>query len=130
MKIRPVLLWILGFTIAVVGSWCNEARAQIVQRSATVNIVTPPTKWEDGTAITDPISYNIYRGPCGGAKTLVASGASMKFDVANTTPGQCFTATTLVKGSESVPTGEAVFHGLPGAAGGITVTVTIQITSP
>lgn len=99
----------------------------------TVGILIIHTKkiWEDGKPITDPISYNVYSGVCGGAKTKALSLIStLTGQVPNVTPGMCFTATVVVGTSESAPTAEFVYHGSPGSADGVTVTIVITVVGP
>lgn len=95
--------------------------------TATVTIVGPPTKYEDGTPLT-VAGYKIYRGTCGGTKTVAGTGNQTSFSL-TATPGQCFTASAFdANGTESAQTAEAVYHGLPGAPGSITITIVITQT--
>lgn len=124
--------WFLSLVVGVVLAMAVglvEAQTPPSQ-TAGVTIVGPPTKWQSGAPITSPISYNIYRGSCGGAKTKVGSVAagSLTTQVSGSTPGQCFTASAVVDGSESLQTSEAVYNGTPQAPGGLTiVTITIAV---
>jgi hypothetical protein len=95
-------------------------------RSATVTL-TPPTTFEDGSSITGAITYNVYRGACGAAKTRVVTGATTtSIPVPNSVPGQCFTASAVVDGSESAQSAESRFRGRPGTPT-ITIIITVEV---
>jgi hypothetical protein len=95
-------------------------------RTANVTL-TPPTQFEDGTAITGAITYNVYRGVCGGAKTRVVTAATTAtIPVPNSVPGQCFTASAVVDGSESAQSAEGRFRGRPGSPV-LTVIISIEV---
>jgi hypothetical protein len=115
---RYLLLALLGATIA---------HAQTPPpRTATVSL-TPPTTFEDGSAITGAVTYNVYRGTCGGGKTRVVTAATTTaIPVPNSVPGQCFTASAVVDGSESAQSPESRYRGRPGSPV-ITVIVTVEV---
>lgn len=58
MQIRVGPLWVLGFAIAILCSWCNEARA--ATPSVTINW-TAPTVAADGTALTGAQAITGYQ---------------------------------------------------------------------
>lgn len=119
---RPLLL-ALAAAIAIP---CVAFAQTPPPRTASLTL-TPPQQFEDSTAITGAITYNIYRGVCGGAKTRVVTGATtVPVPVPNSVPGQCFTATAVVDGSESAQSAEAHFRGRPNAPT-ITVIITVEV---
>lgn len=97
--------------------------------------LTAPTQFEDGSALncTTPgvCTFNIYRGTCGGSKTLVVTGAVANTGIAvpNSLPGQCFAATAIASGSESAQSIDARYKGNPNSPV-ITVIVTVIIETP
>lgn len=58
MQIRVGSLWVFGFAIAILCSWCNEARA--ANPSVTINW-TAPTLATDGTALTGAQAITSYQ---------------------------------------------------------------------
>lgn len=91
-------------------------------RTITVTVTGPKT-FEDGSQIpaSSPITFNLYVGSCGGAKTKVVSSGPAISTVPNFTPGQCVAAAAFVSGVEG-PQLEAVYHGKPGTVTVIVVT--------
>lgn len=139
MKLRPVMLWILGFAIAVLGSWCNEARAQTTTMGATLKFGVPTTR-TDGSPIVGPLTYYaVYgaKGSAASAKTRFATPVKPDGSVVipGMAPGTCFQVITselqpVNVPIESAPTNEACLPFPPNGATNLTVTVSIQITSP
>jgi hypothetical protein len=91
---------------------------------------TAPTTNTDGSAITVPLTYNIYQG-LSGSLTKVQSGLSTVTVVitAGLTPGttQCFAVTAIAAGQESAqssPACAAIPFAVPGSPGQVTVVVT------
>lgn len=98
----------------------------------TANLtLTPPTKYEDGSALncaTESCTYNVYRGTCGAALTKVVSNATTtSIPVAGSVPGQCFRATAVASGAESDQSSEVRFKGKPGSPA-ITVVITVEVS--
>lgn len=100
-------------------------------RTARITL-TPPTAWEDGTAINCAVAgtcrYHVYRGGCNSpSKERVITGVSeVTFPVTNSVPGQCFTASVVVAGIESLQSPEVRYRGNPGAPA-ISVIVTVVV---
>lgn len=101
-------------------------------RTATLSL-SPPTKFEDGSALDCSVAgkcvYNIYRGTCGAALTKVVSNATnpASIPVAGSVPGQCFRATAVAEGAESDQSVEVRFKGKPNTPA-ITIVVTIEVS--
>jgi hypothetical protein len=100
-------------------------------RTATLSL-TPPTKFEDGSALDCSVAgkcvYNVYRGTCGAVLTKVVSNAAnpASIPVAGSVPGQCFRATAIAEGAESDQSIEVRFKGKPGAPS-LTIVITIEV---
>lgn len=117
-----------GLLFAVLALLSVSALGQTT-RTAKYEITTPTATWDDGSKITGTVTYKVLRGPCGGAKTLVAQGQG-PFVIPGTVVGQCFSAIGVVDGRyESLEGPEAVFRGRPGApTGAVTVEITVTVT--
>jgi hypothetical protein len=91
---------------------------------------TAPTQYTNGTAIAAPITYRVYRGNCGAAKTLLASPAAATY-VDSTAPNGSnlgYTVSAVVAGVESAQTTEMckVFPlPVPNPPTNLTVTVAV-----
>ena len=91
---------------------------------------TAPTQYTNGTAITAPITYRVYRGNCGAAKTLLASPSAATY-VDSTAPDGSnlgYAVTAVVAGVESAQTAEvckAFPLPVPNPPANLTVTVAV-----
>lgn len=130
---KSLLSWVVFGAVVLGVLLAKEANAQTSTSRVITIAYTPPTKWEDGSTLTDPISYRVYRGACGGSKSLVATpgAGTLSVQVPGTVAGQCFVVTAVARNIESDDSAEVRFPGKPGAPGTVTVTiVTTQVTSP
>lgn len=93
---------------------------------------TPPTKNTDGSNITGAITYKVYRGSQGAAKSVLATVATAAYNDASAPDGttQCYTVSAVVAAIESAQTAEAckVFP-LPTPNPPTNLTVTVAVVA-
>lgn len=138
-QIRLVPLWVLGFALAVLCTWCNVAHAQTTTMGAKLTF-TPPTTHTDGSPLTGALTYYALYGAKGtAASSKTRYGTPLKPDgsvvIPNMAAGTCFQLVTSEMQTsgvpvESSPTNESCLPFPPNGPTNVTVTVTIQITSP
>jgi hypothetical protein len=107
MQIRVGALWVFGFVLAILCSWCNEARAQTAgtitftaQTTTGVGSVTPALSWSTTPAATGCTASGDWTGakPSSGALTLPAITKSATYNLS------CAWGKSTVTASWSPPT--------------------------
>lgn len=104
------------------------AGAQTAPTATAKLSYTAPTTNTDNSAIAGALSYNVYMGAKGGAKSKVATGiAGLSYTRANVPMNSCFTVTAVnAAGAESAQSSE-VCIAVPNAPTNLTVTVTVSV---
>lgn len=94
----------IGASYGLALSGCAQAIATTVNQTATWIV---PTLNTDGSAITDPLTYNVYGGAAG-KEVLLKSGVTTATYIAATTAGtvSCMQVTSVVDSIESARTPE------------------------
>jgi hypothetical protein len=110
----------------LIGFLTPLAIAQVVTRTATINW-TAPTQNEDGSPITDALTYNLYQGAQGSTtKPRVATGLTTGSRVVSGLPAGtvCFEVTAVnSRGGESAKSNEACKSFPFPAPNAVTITV-------
>lgn len=98
----------------------------LAANTGTINF-TPSTQNTDGTAIDGPVTYNLYQGIKGAAKTKVgtvaATGTTINTGLANGVE-YCWEVTAVARGNESARSNEACKSFPFGTPAAVTITVT------
>ncbi len=91
MQIRVGALWVFGFTLAILCSWCNEARAQTAgtitftaQTTTGVGSVLPALTWSTTPAATSCTASGDWTGAktASGSQSLPAITKSATYNLA------------------------------------------------
>lgn len=122
--------WLAGLALVLFAILPPCVHAQTTPPSAvqTVTITwTAPTKNTDGTALTGPITYNVYRWATGGAVTKISTlQTGLSFTDSSPPPSPCYLVSAVQSSvAESLP-GSACVGPTPGSPGGVTVTINIK----
>lgn len=84
------------------------------------------SQYTDGTAITSPVTYHVYRGLQGQPKTRAQSSlTALTFTFSNlpVNTTQCFVVTAVADGVEGAPSAEGCKSIVPGTPRATTLTV-------